>query len=110
MKNSNLIRSSSQYSKGIEGYVYDGIDGSQMAYWTCKKAGISEPHKHPYDEYMVVISGKYTVTMKRKKYPLGKGDEILIKKGVMHGGFRTANTRTIHVFGGKRAERAKERA
>jgi hypothetical protein len=30
----NRIRRSSQYTKDIEGYVFDGADGSQMAFWT----------------------------------------------------------------------------
>jgi len=35
MKNPlNKIATESQYTPGIEGYVYDGADGSQMAFWT----------------------------------------------------------------------------
>ncbi|MFZ5643691.1 MAG: hypothetical protein ACOY46_08890 [Bacillota bacterium] len=30
----NVIASKSQ-SRGTEGYVYDGADGSQMAHWKC---------------------------------------------------------------------------
>lgn len=29
------------------GYVYDGIDGSQMAFWTSTKDVISKEHVHP---------------------------------------------------------------
>ncbi|MGA2143255.1 MAG: hypothetical protein ABSG94_12690 [Brevinematales bacterium] len=35
MKNpENRIKKSSQFTKDIEGFVYDGKDGSQMAFWT----------------------------------------------------------------------------
>ena len=35
MKNPlNKVDSGSQYTPGIEGYVFDGIDGSQMAFRT----------------------------------------------------------------------------
>ena len=30
----NRIDSGSHYTKEIEGYVFDGADGSQMAFWT----------------------------------------------------------------------------
>ena len=36
MKNpANRIATSHQATPGVEGYVFDGIDGSQMAFWTC---------------------------------------------------------------------------
>ena len=35
MKNpANKIDPGSQFTKRIEGYVFDGVDGSQVAYWT----------------------------------------------------------------------------
>lgn len=33
----NKISSNSQFTPGIEGYVFDGADGSQMAFWTYKQ-------------------------------------------------------------------------
>ena len=37
---------------------------------------------------------------------LSKGDEYYIPKNIPHAGKFIAGTRTIHYFGGKRAERA----
>ena len=55
MKNPlNKVSSKSQYTPGIEGYVYDGADGSQMAFWTYKQAATSKQHSHEFDEYIVV--------------------------------------------------------
>lgn len=109
MKNpANKISQQSQYAKGIEGYIFDGADGSQMAYWTCPKDGQSAEHVHDYDEYMVVVQGRYTLIIGGKRISLGAGQEFLIKKGVPHGGEVIAGTRTIHAFGGKRAKRVGE--
>ena len=33
----NRIANSSQATPGAEGYVFDGADGSQMAFWTCSE-------------------------------------------------------------------------
>jgi quercetin dioxygenase-like cupin family protein len=106
MKNpKNQIRRSSQYTKDIEGYVFDGADGSQMAFWTCYQSRKSSEHVHDYDEYVVVVHGEYRVGMNGKAYTLKPGEELYIPSGTPHDGEAIAGTRTIHAFGGKRAER-----
>jgi quercetin dioxygenase-like cupin family protein len=103
----NKIDPGSQFTKGITGWVFDGADGSQMCYWTNPVGGHSAEHTHDYDEYMVVVRGQYTVIIGDKKFVLGPGDEFLIKKGLAHSGDSSPHTRTIHCFGGKRADRVK---
>ena len=103
----NKIAPETQYTKGIEGYVFDGIDGSQMAFWTNPSGGISAEHTHEYDEYFVVVQGQYTVIMDNRRIPVGVGEEIYIPKGTPHSGESVPGTRTIHAFGGKRAVRVK---
>ena len=67
MKNPvNRIAKSSQATPGVEGYVFDGADGSQMAFWTCRESASSARHVHPYDEYMVVVEGCYTAPHRRR--------------------------------------------
>lgn len=106
MKNpANKIASETQYTKGIEGYVFDGADGSQMAFWTNPDGGLSAEHTHPYDEYVVVVEGRYTVIIGERRIPIGIGRECFIPKGTPHGGESLPGTRTIHAFGGKRARR-----
>jgi len=90
---------------GIEGYVYDGVDGSQIIHWTCGVDGVSEEHCHPFGEYMVVVSGSYEMAVKGKKTRLSAGDEFYVPEDIPHSGRFTKGTRTIHCFGGKRAER-----
>jgi mannose-6-phosphate isomerase-like protein (cupin superfamily) len=105
----NLIDARSQHTDDIEGFVFDGADGSQVAFWTCSADRTSADHVHPYDEYMVVVAGSYTVTMGDAELPLGPGGELLIPAGVAHGGRSVAGTRTIHHFAGRRAERSRLR-
>ena len=101
----NRIAVETQYTKGIEGYMYDGADGSQMAFWTNPDGGVSAEHTHPYDEYFVVVEGRYTVIIGGKRVPVEVGEEFLISKGTPHGGESLPGTRTIHALGGKRARR-----
>jgi quercetin dioxygenase-like cupin family protein len=101
----NRIVRSNQATPGVEGYVFDGTDGSQMAFWTCGESAISAEHIHDYDEYMVVVQACYTLVIDRKRIAMKGGDEYFIPRGVPHGGEVVAGTRTIHAFGGRRADR-----
>lgn len=100
----NKIAAASQ-SKGVEGFVFDGADGSQMAHWTCNNNGVSDEHTHDYDEYFIVVQGVYTLIIDGNRIPIKAGEEYYIPKGVPHAGEFIAGTRTIHAFGGKRAKR-----
>lgn len=104
----NRISNKEQYTKDIEGYFYNGADGSQMAFWTCYADRISNKHIHEFDEYVVCVYGQCTAIMNDTEYVLNPGDEIFIPKGTEHGGKYLAGTRTIHAFGGKRIHGANE--
>ena len=104
----NKVSSKSQYTPGIEGYVFDGADGSQMAFWTYKQDALSEKHLHEYDEYIAVVQGQYKITIEGQIIYLNPGDEYVIAKGVLHGGEAAAGTRAIYAFGGRRARRESE--
>ena len=109
MKNPiNKIASESQYTNDIEGYVFDGVDGSQACFWKCFQDRASTFHCHEYDEYRLVVQGEYTIIIGKDHYRLLPGQEFLIPKGVTHGGESVSGTRTIHVFGGPRAKRIHE--
>ncbi len=103
----NLISPGSQFTDDIEGYVFDGVEGSQMAFWTCRSARSSLPHAHPFDEYVVCVAGQYRVIMDGRVTALNPGDEFFIPAGTTQAGECEAGTRTIHAFGGTRAMRAK---
>ena len=101
----NEIARSSQATPGVEGFVFDGADGSQMAFWICRQSAASAPHTHDYDEYMAVVEGCYTLIIGGGRIPVRAGEECFIPRGVEHGGEVLAGTRTIHAFGGHRADR-----
>jgi hypothetical protein len=78
----NRIATTSQATPGVEGYVFDGADGSQMAFWTCRETTSSASHIHDYDEYMLVVQGSYTLIIDGKKIPVNAGEEYFIPRGV----------------------------
>lgn len=98
----NQVPTSAQNTPDIEGCYYEAADGSQMAFWECHADRVSERHTHPFDEYMVCLSGKYTACFRDHEVTLQPGDEIFIPKGTEQWGCAIAGTRTIHAFGGKR--------
>lgn len=102
----NRIATTSEFTPGVEGFVFDGAEGSQIAFWTCHEAAVSAPHVHDYDEYFVVVQGCYTLIIDGQRIPVRAGEEYFIPQGTWHGGEPVAHTRTIHAFGGRRAERA----
>jgi mannose-6-phosphate isomerase-like protein (cupin superfamily) len=101
----NRIATTAQATPGVEGYVFDGVDGSQMAFWTCNQTALSSAHVHKYDEYMVVVQGCYTLIIDARRIALTAGGEYFIPMGTPHSGEVVAGTRTIHCFGGHRADR-----
>jgi mannose-6-phosphate isomerase-like protein (cupin superfamily) len=103
----NRIAASSQATAGVESCVFDGTDGSQMAFWICRETAPSAPHVHDFDEYMLVVQGCYTFLINNQRVPVRAGQEYFIPKGLKHGGEVVAGTRTIHAFGGRRAERTR---
>jgi quercetin dioxygenase-like cupin family protein len=100
----NIVPENQQNTFDIKGCYYTAEDGSQMAFWTCFQDRVSKEHKHDYDEYMICVSGRYTVTIDGKKFILHAGDELFIPKGTLQGGECKAGTRTIHAFGGRRIQ------
>ena len=104
----NRIDPKSQFTDDIEGYVFDGLNGSQMAFWTCKSDRESKEHTHDFDEYMIVVKGKIIIFLEGKKQVLNPGDECYIPKGTPIKEKCTAGTRTIHAFEKKRADRINE--
>lgn len=82
-----------------------------MAFWSCAEDAQSTQHVHDFDESHdpfsgVVVRGCYTLGIEDQRIPLRTGDEYVIARGVVHGGEVVAGTRTIHAFGGHRADRA----
>jgi len=64
-------------------------------------------HTHAYDEYVVVCRANIRLSSAQLNSP-DAGKEFFIKKGTPTAGFPNRH-RTIHAFGGKRAERVKKK-
>jgi mannose-6-phosphate isomerase-like protein (cupin superfamily) len=77
-----------------------------MAFSNCRETAASTAHAHEFDEHMLVIEGGYTLIIGGERIRVSVGEEYFIPRGVVHGGEALAGTRTIHAFGGHRADRA----
>ncbi|HVJ90287.1 MAG TPA: cupin domain-containing protein [Labilithrix sp.] len=105
----NRIARLSQFTDDIEGFVWDGADGSQVCLWTCKADRMSTEHAHDFDEYVFVLEGKCTAFLEGRRVELNAGQELHIPKGTRQSMAVVAGTRTMHVFGGNRANRENAR-
>jgi mannose-6-phosphate isomerase-like protein (cupin superfamily) len=104
----NRIARASQFTEGIEGYLFDGADGSQVTLWQCLADRCSSEHVHDFDEYVFVIEACVTAILGDHSIDLGPGEELHIPRGTRQSMRVSAGTRTLHVFGGKRARREEE--
>lgn len=102
----NRIAAESQNTDGVEGYVFDGADGSQVAFWECPTEATTAEHIHAFDEYFLVVEGAYFLWLDGEERKVGPGQECFISKGTRIAGRVAAGTRTIHFFGAPRARRA----
>jgi quercetin dioxygenase-like cupin family protein len=82
----NRIMRSNQATPGVGGYVFDGIDGSQMAIWTCSQDAVAAEHADDFDEYMLVVQGYYLLVIEGQRIPINAGEEYFIPRGRVHGG------------------------
>jgi len=93
-------------SAGLEGFVFDGANGSQIVLWQCPKGGTSPEHVHDFDEYAIVAQGTFRGSAGGAKVSLGPGEECYIPAGVPHEGSYSVGYRAIDGFGGQRVKRA----
>ena len=104
----NRIASTSQYTADIEGYVFDGAEGSQVALWSAHADRVSQEHVHDFEEYVLVIEGHAVLVLGDQRIELRAGQEFVIPRGTRQSMEVWAGTRTMHVFGGRRARRESE--
>jgi ethanolamine utilization protein EutQ (cupin superfamily) len=77
----NRIAASSQFADVVEGYVFDGADGSQVALWTAHADRVSREHVHDFDEHVLVIEGRCTIILGSKRIEPRAGQGFVISKG-----------------------------
>jgi quercetin dioxygenase-like cupin family protein len=89
----------------LEGFVFEGTEGTQIVFWQCENGGDSPEHAHDFWEYFLVVEGTYDGLIDGKPVHLEPGDEGAIPPGVKHSGRYSTGYRAIDAFGGKRVER-----
>jgi quercetin dioxygenase-like cupin family protein len=104
---SNAVHPEDQ-TEGAEGYIFDGIEGSQMIIWTAEKAISTQRHTHDYDEWFLIINGTFNGEVGGRSIELLPGEEIHIPAGTPHRGRYSSGFRSIHAFSKKRARRSGE--
>jgi catechol 2,3-dioxygenase-like lactoylglutathione lyase family enzyme/quercetin dioxygenase-like cupin family protein len=105
MKNGeDRVDAAQQNTADVEGYVYEGAAG-QMAFWTCREARESQPHTHPFDEWVLIVEGEYTLCTAEGERVLRPGGEAVVPAGTTQWGRCAAGTRSVHAFGGRRVVR-----
>jgi len=98
----NRVPKSQQHTQAVEGFVFGGSGIGQMAFWSCAEDMESEWHANDFDEYFVVVAGKYVLLLEGSERVLRPGDEVVVPSGVRQAAKVAAGTRTIHAFGGQR--------
>ena len=92
-------------SEGMEGFIFEGADGSQVVFWESISGSSVPLHKHDFYEYCLVVEGCYEGIVDGKPITLKPGDEFVISPGLLHEGKHSANYRAIDIFGGQRFKR-----
>ena len=66
----NHIDSDQQNTSDIDGYYYEGADGSQICFWTYFSDRESKENVYEFDEYVVCVSGEYVGISMGNKIPV----------------------------------------
>ena len=66
----NHIDSDQQNTSDIDGYYYEGADGSQICFWTYFSDRESKENVYEFDEYVVCVSGEYVGISMGNKIPI----------------------------------------
>ena len=75
----NRIATASQHTPGVEGYVFDGADGSLVALWRAGSDAVTAAHTDDFDEYFVVVGGTYFLVVGGEEVRVDAGQEYFIK-------------------------------
>ncbi len=69
----NKNNQAQQNADDLEGYLFEGADGLQIAFGECHSNQKSQKHIHDIDEYMICVSGEYTAYFNGKEIILSNG-------------------------------------
>jgi len=92
----------------MQGFVFEGAEGTQIVFWRCQKGGEVAEHVHDFWEYCLVVEGTFDGLIEGEPIHLEAGDECTIPPGAKHSGRFSHGYRAIDAFGGKRVGRVLE--
>jgi mannose-6-phosphate isomerase-like protein (cupin superfamily) len=101
----NRIANATDQPPGLEGYAFDGADGSQMAIRIAREDSETAEHVSDFDEYLLVVEGSYFLTINGHERRIDAGQEFHVPRGARIAGRVKAGTRTLHAFGGPHVKR-----
>jgi len=91
-------------SEDVEVIFTDDASANEAAMRKTKRTASHKKINHGSGVY-VIVQGCFTLVINGERIPLRAGEEHFIPRGVPHSGEVLAGTRTIHAFGGHRADR-----
>ena len=77
----NRIATSSQHTPGVEGYVFDGVEGSQMAFWTVERDARHRGARPPVRRVVRRRRGVVCPHPQRRRDPRRNGVGVLHPEG-----------------------------
>ena len=89
----------------VEGYAFDGADGSQVVFWECRDGGVQPEQVHDFWEYALVVEGTFDGFVGGRPVHLEPGDECVIPPGTKHSGRYSNGYRAIDAFSARRVTR-----
>jgi uncharacterized protein YndB with AHSA1/START domain len=102
----NCVAEASLRIPGVEAYVFDGADGTQLLLCHAKSDADTGEQWRDADEYLAVLEGRYVLSINGMEIQLDAGREFVIPRSARISGRFTAGTRTLHAFGGRGLKRA----
>ncbi len=82
---------------GMKGWLHQG-EKTQVVFWQAEEGCICEEHRHPYDEWGVVLSGYTEETVEGKKKIYYAGDCFSIPANAQHSAKMSKGYRAIDIF------------
>ena len=91
--------------------IFPGLKGKfvhskniSWAFWEVKKGAKVDLHKHPHEQIMYVVEGKFEFTLNNKTKVYGNGDVVVIPSNIEHSGLALTDCKLMDVFSPAREE------
>ncbi|MDI1435768.1 SRPBCC domain-containing protein [Polyangium sorediatum] len=97
----NHVAADSLHIPGVEAYVFDGADGTQILLCHAKTDADTDEQWRDADEYLAVLEGSYVLRINGMDMELRAGREFVVPRGARVSGRFSAGTRTMHAFRGR---------